>query len=186
MQQTLQKAYDWALEEIGKFWIPPKRLLDISVEKGQEIAEHHGVNKDIVKLGTILMDVKLWEAKQEGRQTDHAEISAIAAGAFLKLNETPDHEVDTVLHAIREHHNIDWFSSLVAEVVANADCYRFASVEWNLYFVSSLLKEWLSQEEALVFGKAKFEEKISILSLDYCKKNLEKDIIFLEKMYQNI
>jgi len=87
------------------------------------------------------MDVKLGEAKVNNQLPQHADISADAARDFLELQEMPPETLSRIVFCVREHHNTQGFTSLESEVVANTDCYRFASVAGNFYFVSGLLGE---------------------------------------------
>ena len=130
------------------------------------------------------MDIKLGEAKSHNKPQEHVRMSEEASRAFLKEHNISEGTTNTILSCIREHHN-EWgnFSCIESEAVANADCYRFASVQGNFYFVSWLISEGMSLEDAVAFGKSKFEEKMRILSLAWCKQDLEDDIEVLTKLY---
>jgi len=87
-------------------------------------------DKDIVKLGTILMDIKLGEAKDAGCIQNHVQMSADATREFLGQGSVSSSQIDQVIACINHHHDtVGYFPSIESQIVANADCYRFASIE---------------------------------------------------------
>jgi hypothetical protein len=172
----IEKARDVAYSESDKFGSPPGNFIDTSYEKGQEIADKLGADKDIVGLGTLLMDAKLGEAKKLGKIKDHASMSAIAAEAFLKQQDVSKDDIVRVVDCIKNHHGSQSFPSLEAEICANADCYRFLLLKNWIYYLHMLSSEGASFEECLDQAKFKFEEKKNTLSLEICKEELKGDM----------
>ncbi|MBU0636434.1 hypothetical protein KKE06_05400 [Candidatus Micrarchaeota archaeon] len=174
MQEIIEKAKVFALNEIEQFGLPDKRHFDFSNQKGQEIAEKLGADKDIVLLGTILMDVKLGECFKEGKLQEHVERSVTATKEFLEQFKLSQEQKNNIINCVAAHHAKEPFICKEAEICANADCYRFLHPKGFFIYITILAKERIdSIEEILKQTEAKIEEKNSILSLSICKEELE-------------
>ncbi len=174
--EMVKKVEEMALAEIERYGFPTLWNFHTSNQKGVEIAEKLGADKFVVQLGTRLMDFKLGEAIASGRIAEHVKMSAEAASRILVDLKVPARQADKVMNCIEGHHKQVSWNCIEAEICANADCYRFL-----------LLKNWLNvlydlKEEENDFTKSfdhavsKFNEKLAILSLDICKKELEPHI----------
>ena len=73
LQLLIEKAKIWAEEE-GTTYGPPLELSAVAHTHGQRLAKALGANKDIVLLGTLLMDIKLGESMQQGKGPEHVQI----------------------------------------------------------------------------------------------------------------
>ena len=175
MKAIIEKAREWALEEINKYNDGPPSLfnLNTSLEKGEWLAEKLDANKDIVLIGCYLMDIKLAECKDQGKAAEHIAESGKATEEFLKEFEIDQEIKNKILSCVLEHHGISKFSCIESEICANADCYRFINPVNVFEFVASLAKEGLNLSDNLNFVVKKLEEKHNILSLDICKEELE-------------
>lgn len=173
MEELVKKAEEFALSEIDNHRLPPKRFFDTSNEKGEELAKHLGADVDVVKIGTRLMDIKLGEAASKGIMEEHVSMGVEATKDFLGQFEISDEIKEKIINCVEGHHgNVDW-TCKEAEICANADCYRFHLVSNWLSFIHSMGHNGMSFEESLKAAEFKLEEKWNILSLDYCKKELE-------------
>lgn len=174
MQAILQEAAAWALEESTTYGSPPPELLDITNKKGVELAEKFSADKDIVFLGTNLMDIHLGRCIREGKIKEHVERSATAASSFLEKHNLSQEVIDKVLNAIKAHHGAVPFNCKEAEICANADCYRFLHPRGVLAFITMLTKRHDGDLEKIMHDvEAKADEKWGILTLDDCKRELE-------------
>ena len=109
---------------------------------------------------------------------EHISKSYDYAEKILNENNVSEETKQTLLSAIKTHHGaLDGkYDSLVAEVVANADCYRFltfAGTYGNILFAAKSLS--LGKNDSIDFCLNKIEEKLSILSLDKAKLDLTKN-----------
>ncbi|PIZ52481.1 hypothetical protein COY27_00015 [Candidatus Woesearchaeota archaeon CG_4_10_14_0_2_um_filter_33_13] len=181
MQEIILKAREWALEEIERNLYPKIEGFNFSNKKGQELAENLGADKDLVLLGTILMDIKLGECFQEGKIQEHVQRSVIAVKDFLTKFELNKETKDKIINCVEAHHGKNPFRCKEAEICANADCYRFINTRLFLIF----LKEddtFNTFEELIEFLDGKLEEKWKTLSLNFCKEELEKDYKLLKEL----
>jgi len=173
MKEIIKKAREYALAEIEKYGTPYIEHFYLSEEKGQMLAEALKADKDIVKLGTYFMDLKIGQAWKENRLDDHIAMSIEAAKEFFEQFTISDDVKNKVLHCIEAHHATVPFKTIEAEVCANADCYRFLHPRGFLgYFMLSGSRK-MTFEQALEMSEKKLDEKWGIVSLDICKKELE-------------
>lgn len=181
--QLLEDVKNYAYSEIEKFWFPTKVHFDLSFEKGKEIAEKLGANIELVLLGVCFIDIKLGQAIAENRLADHIQMWVDACNAFLEKYEVSDDEKKIIINSIEAHHSAVSFESLEAEIIANADCYRFLHPKGVLYYISVLTKRWLEFDEVLKQAEYKLDEKWSIVSLECCKQELGEHYKSFKKMF---
>lgn len=173
MQDLIEKVRALAVEEINKFGIPKMEHFLLSNAKGQELAEKLSADKDIVLLGTMLMDLKIGQCLKEGRLSEHVKESSLAAQEFLKDFDLDQEVFKKIISCIESHHGLDNYYCLEAEICANADCYRFLSPEGFFHSTMIFSGRGLDIEHFLAQLEGKVDEKYKALSLDICKKELE-------------
>jgi len=161
-----------ALEEIKKYHSPNLTQFEISNHFGQVLAKKYKVDKDIVFLGTCLMDLKIGQAIKENRLQDHIRMSAEAAQKFLTREKVEQKIINTIIHCVEAHHGTIKYQSKEAEVVANADCYRFLTFRGVIAFITMVGKREINLDEIIDFVDQKAEEKWHIVSLPGVKKEL--------------
>lgn len=165
---------DFVYLEIDKYGAPSKFHVDFTNDKGQWLAGKLNANKNIVLLGTLLMDCKLGQAYKEGHLKDHIKMSRLKAEEILSKDEQiTEKERETILGCVEQHHGADIFLSLEAEICCNADCYKFVSVKGVIGSMKYLRDMPLNDMVKLCIDKA--DEKWKALSLDTCKKELEPE-----------
>jgi HD superfamily phosphodiesterase len=170
---VVTKSREFALSEIEKFGAPHLIHFEIAERKAIQLAEQLGADKEVVQTGVYLMDVKLGQAMQEGKLAQHVEMSSVASREFLTQFKLPATQVNQIINCVEAHHGAIPFASIEAEIVANADCYRFIHPKGFFLFLTVLGKRG-SFAEALDMAEAKLDEKHTILSLDFCKNELEE------------
>ncbi len=162
-----------ARKEIDLTGLPTIRHYNLSMEAGVELAKKLGANVDIVRAGVALMDIKLGECAKNGKQPEHVKASEEYALKLLENFGVDDATKKILLNCVAAHHGKVPFESLEAEIVANADCYRFIHPRGVMSFHATAIKRGNDHDDALKLVKAKLEEKHSILSLDAAKADLE-------------
>jgi hypothetical protein len=182
-EKIAKAAVQYAYAETEKYGLPTKLHLDLSIQKGIEIAKMLKTDNNIVIVGVALMDIKLGEAFTTKRQPEHVKMSADATQIFLGQFDIDKDSRAKVINCVEAHHGAVPFSCLEAEIVANADCYRFVHPKGVLHFIGTLTKRNLSFKEIIDGAEAKLEEKNKILSLPYCKKELGPYYVAFKKMF---
>jgi len=184
MNEIIEKARQYALSEIEKYSSPKIEHFELSNVKGQEIAEKLRVDKDIVMLGIILMDLKLGECVKNNKVSEHIEESSKAALEFLKKSNLSKEIIKKIINCVEAHHATKQFICKEAEICANADCYRFLSLRG---FVGGLIlfgNRDANINSVLDEVEAKVDEKYKILSLDVCKEELEPQYKIIKKVIE--
>jgi hypothetical protein len=182
MEKIINKAEEFALSEIEKYGTPKMEHFRLSIKKGQELAEKLEAEKDIVMLGTILMDLKLGECLKENKLTEHVGRSSKASGEFLEQFDLSEEVKNKIISCVEEHHGVEKFSCKESEICANADCYRFIHPRGVLAYLTLLGKRYDDFEDCLTQLTKKMEEKYNILSIDICKEELESDYKIIKEL----
>ena len=179
-KQLIKKAEQLAYSQAKKYQSPTISHIDLSNEKGQKLAKLLKVNKDIVLVGTMLMDCMLGVALKKGKRKDHAKMSEKAAKELLSQLPKLDKSIkENILYCIKQHHGAKKFYSLEAEICCNADCYRFISIKGVIAGIKHGRDMSLREVVDLYLEKA--DEKWDALSLDICKKELRPQYKIIKK-----
>ncbi len=171
-EAIIKAARQYALDEIKKYGSPSLLNFEISFSEGQRLAEALKVDKQIVALGTIFMDLKLGEAHEKHLLQQHAKMSSDAARVFLMEHNLDKSIIDNILNCIEAHHAGIPFICKEAEVCANADCYRFLHPKGVYGYFHLLGNRGMDFSKALKLVENKADEKWNILSLSQCKEEL--------------
>lgn len=161
-----------AREEIATYGLPTLRHYELSLAKGMELAKKLNADVNLVQAGVALMDIKLGQAAKEGHQPEHVKYCVEYAEKLLKELGVDDPYYSNLINCVAAHHGAIPFTSLEAEIVANADCYRFIHPRGVMSFHATVVKRGNEHDAALKAVEAKLDEKYGILSLDVAKEEL--------------
>ena len=161
-----------AREEIANYGLPTQRHYDLSLEKGIELAKRLNADINLVQAGVALMDIKLGQAAKEGHQPEHVKYCVEFAQKLLTDLDVEEPYYTTLINCVAAHHGAIPFTSIEAEIVANADCYRFIHPRGVMSFHATVIKRGNEHDAALKAVEAKLDEKFNILSLDIVKEEL--------------
>jgi len=173
MDNVIKAAEKFDDEERKKDNSPPLIFQEILIGKTKEICKKLKADEDLALIGAYLMDIKIGQALREGRVKDHVEMSLNSARDFLKSFDLSKEIQGKIENIIQAHHGSVPYQSLEAEIVANADCFKFLHPKGAVFFLTNLGKRGLSFFELLDYFEQKVEEKHKIISLDICKKEAE-------------
>ena len=176
--ELFDKIDKFAKDEIKKTGLPQIYNYNIANEKAEELALRLGADVDIVKCGTALMDIKLGEAVALKQQPKHVSMSAEYANQILEKLKVEDTKKKVVINCVLAHHGEVPYQSIEAEIVANADAYRFISEIGVFTTYKFALDLGKNHNDALDFVQFKLDEKFKILSLKQAKEELT-DLYFL-------
>jgi hypothetical protein len=184
-KKAIQLADSWATRENKQFGIQ-KYLYTTAKNAGEKIAKHYKVDIDIIHLGTILMDIKLGKAKQENKLKEHTKMSHKTTANLLNKFKISSRDKKKILDGVKYHHGTKKFPSLEAEIIANADCYKFLSLINIKKYLKTLKQRGLTKKQSIKQAQYKFNEKKRALSLAYCKKDLKFEIKKTENYLKNL
>lgn len=161
-----------AREEIATYGLPTLRHYELSLVKGIELAKKLNADANLVQAGVALMDIKLGQAAKEGHQPEHVKYCVEYAEKLLTELGIDEPYYSNLVNCVAAHHGAIPFTSLEAEIVANADCYRFIHPRGVMSFHATVVKRGNEHDAALKAVEAKLDEKYGILSLDVAKEEL--------------
>lgn len=172
LMNLIEESRKYALSEIEKYGTPIRVHFTISERKAIELTKILNADETIVRVGVVLMDLKLGQALKEKRLVEHVAMSVEASKIFLQKFDLDDDAKDKIINCVAAHHKDTEFKCLEAEICANADCYRFIHPRGFFAYLTLLGKRYDNFDECLSQAEAKLDEKNNILSLDICKKEL--------------
>ncbi len=173
MKKVIEKARELALAEIKKTGLPILEHFNLANSKGQELAEKLGGDKEIILLGTMLMDLKLGECLREGKLPEHVRRSSDEAKKFLEKFKVDPTTKNKIINCIEAHHRTIPFTCTEAEICANADCYRFLHPRGILAYLAALGKRFDDLKDIFNQLELKMDEKMKTLTLALSKKELQ-------------
>jgi len=182
MQETINQAKELAIAEINKYGVPKMEHFILANEKGQQLAKQLNADKDIVLLGTMLMDLKIGQCMKEGRLAEHVQDSSAVAQEFLKQFNLAPEVLTKIISCIESHHGVSNYSCLESEICANSDCYRFLSPEGFFHGLLIFGTRYQNLNEALTQLEKKVDEKHNIISLDICKQEIEANYLDFKRL----
>lgn len=168
----IKKSKKYALSEIKKYGMPIPVHFDISEQNAIRLAKKLNANETIVRVGVVLMDLKLGQAFKEKRLPEHVLMSTDASKIFLQKFNLDEGIKNKIINCINAHHKHVKFKCIEAEICANADCYRFVHPRGFFAYLTLLGKRYDNFDDCLNQAETKLDEKNNILSLDICKKEL--------------
>lgn len=181
-EQLLSDAFELANETIPT----STKHIYVAFDMGEDLAEHYNADKDIVKIGLYLMDIKLKEARKTGRKNEHDLMAVEYAKEFLKDYNLTKEEYDKIINCIEAHHRKVPFNSIEAEICANADCYRFIHPMGVFAYEEVLATKLTDINEIVAKLQAKLEEKHEIVSLEKVSGDLEEYYQIFSKLFNTI
>jgi len=175
-----------AIKEISKYGSPPLLLFEISEHHAILLADKYNANKKVILAGSYLADYKLGLALKQNRIQDHVKMSCISARKLLKRLKIEDKISDEIIHCIEAHHGTIPYKSLEAEIVANADCYRFLTMRGVVGFINNLSQRNDQDINGIIkYVEQKANEKWNVISLKEVKKELSVYYKEIQKLVYN-
>ncbi len=182
IEELIEKAYNFNRGEIRKYNPDMEFLDDISWDAGIKLAKEYGADENIVKVALSMMDSKLPEAAHLGIGKQHVLMSVDATKELLKDVEClTEKDKENIIRCVEEHHGVEKYYSIEAEIVANADCYRFVSPKGVLFYASMLGRKFHDFNKELEQLNFKLKEKHNTISLPLVKEELEPYYQFFQK-----
>lgn len=152
-------------EENGApFW----DLTVTAVTKGRELAELYNVDSEVVELALWLAHICFSNVVGDEIQKNHTKLSADLAKQYLAVWGYPEDKAQIVYESILGHHSQGVGATKVAEVMKNAECYKFISWPKLKLYYEDLLTRGYEAKEAEKLVRLKFEQKEAILTFTEC------------------
>lgn len=175
MENIIELSRELMIKQTQINKAPAWLLTELAVKKWEELCRIFNVDEKLVLTSlylahTIFNPIWNWDI-----QKNHPELSAEFAKKYLNKWNVSKSEQDIIINSIEAHHNKVPTKSQIAEIVKNAECFKFVTVEGSLIWLHEL---WLRQvpfNEAVDKVIKKMEQKKSLLTLENCKIDAEKN-----------
>lgn len=177
---TLSRELMYKQTEINK--APAWRLTKLAIKKGKELAKKYKEDERLILTSLYLAHTVFSPIWQGEIQKNHTKLSAEFSKKYLEKWEITKEEQEIILNAIEAHHNNVETKTKIAEIVKNAECFKFVTIEGSLIWLHELGLRDIPYEEAREKVIKKMEQKRDLLTLDDCIKEAEvncKEIINL-------
>ena len=170
--------------EINK--APAWLLTELAINKGKELCKVFKVDERLVLTSlylahTVFSPIWNWDIQKR-----HPELSAKFVKNRLEEWRVSKEEQDIILNAIDAHHNKIPTNSQIAEIVKNAECFKFVTIEWSLIWLHELGLRQVPFEESIDKVIKKMEQKKSLLTLDICKSEAEVSCNKIINLFKNL
>lgn len=161
---------------------PAWKLTELAIEKGKELAKKYKEDERII-LTSLYLAHTIFDRVWGGEiQKAHPKLSADFSKDYLKKWGVAEEEQQIILNSIQAHHNHVKTETKIAEIVKNAECFKFVTVEGSLIWLHELGIRQVDYDKAKQKVIKKMEQKRSLLTLEDCIKEAEincKEIIKL-------
>lgn len=170
-QQTLKnKAPAWLLTELA-------------IKKGKELSKKYNTDERLV-LSSLYLAHTIFSTVWKGDiQKNHPKLSSDFVKKYLDEWGVDEHEQAIILNAIEAHHDKVPTQSKVAEVVKNAECFKFVTVEGSLILLHELGIRQVPFEEAVDKVIQKMNQKRALLTFDDCIKEAEENCTTILQLF---
>lgn len=165
---------------------PPWRLTEIAVAKGKVLSKKYKVDSELVITALYLAHTIFSKIVQDNIQKNHEDLSANFAEKYLKKWKVSPTKRNIILNCIRAHHEKVKTESKIAEVMKNAECFKFITIEGALVYIHHLGTRNIPFEKAIYLANAKAKQKLSYITLNKVKREAKQSYAETIKMLKNI
>ncbi len=162
-------------EQTQKNKAPSWLLTEIAIKKGKELSKKHDADERMVLASLYLAHTVFSQVLKGDIQKNHPGLSSGFARKYLDKWDVDSDEQEIIINAIEAHHGNVPAKSKVAEVVRNAECFKFVTVEGSLIWLHELGTRQIPFKEAVGRVIQKMEEKKSLLTLKDCIREAEEN-----------
>jgi hypothetical protein len=162
---------------------PAWLLTELAIAKGKELAKRQGVEERLV-LASLYLSHTIFSPVWGSRTlSNHPILSARFTKKQLDRWGVGDKDKKIILNAIEAHHGKVRAKTKVAEIVKNAECFKFVSVQGSLIWLHELGQRQIPYDLAVERVILKMEEKRKLLTLPECKREAEKNCRVIKKLF---
>ncbi len=162
---------------------PAWRLTELAILKGKELAKKYQVDERLVLTSLYLAHTVFSPIWAGEIQQNHTKLSAEFSKKYLDEWNISEEEQKIILNSIRAHHNEVETETKIAEIVKNAECFKFVTVEGALIYLHEWGLRQVSYEEAREKVLQKMDQKRKLLTLEECMTEAEKNCAEIRKIF---
>lgn len=175
MKEVVSRARELARQQYEKNHAPAWGLTELAVKKGEFLAKKHGVNAELVIVALYVAHTVFDEQRAGEVQSNHCHLSAEFVKPYLLEWRIGENDQRVILNAIEAHHDAVPTDSKEAEVMKNAECFKFLTLEGTSIFLADLRRRGMTHDEAAEYAMDKMNQKFSFLTLEDCKQEAERN-----------
>ncbi len=183
MNKNVLKAKRLMQERLKTNKAPSELLIELAVKKWQELSRKYKANEDIVSISLYLAHTIFSPEWWSDIQKNHPELSANFVKPCFDNWKVNQEDQNTILNAIRAHHNDEPCESLEAEVMKNAECFKFVSLEWSLIWFHELWLRRIAYNQSKEKVIKKMQQKLELLTLDDCILEAKHGCVKIEEIF---
>ena len=186
MNDIIEKSRQLMYEQTLKNGNPPLALTDLAVQKGRELAKKYKANEDLVVISLYLAHTVFDQERKSEIQKNHPALSAEFDKKYLEQWGVDEKDQKIILNAIQAHHAKVPIESLEAEIMKNAECYKFVTLKGCLIFLHDLGNRQMTFKESVEYVLYKMNQKLKLLTFDDCKKEAEVNCKKIRELFNSI
>lgn len=166
-------AKKFMLAQTKKNKVPAWPLTEIAVNKAKELFRYYPkVNKQVVLTALYLAHTHFGILRRQ--QRGHSFKSAVLARKFLVKHNVAENFISKVINAIEAHHGHVPTVSLEAELMKNAEAFKFLTLAGALVMLHDCGVRGWSYAKARTYTLFKMEQKYKLVTFPRCKKEAVK------------
>lgn len=162
---------------------PAWLLTELAARKGRELAKKHNVEERLVVSSLYLAHTVFSPVWHDRIRRNHPKLSAEFAERHLKKWGVAEKEQKIIIDSILHHPDKAKPKTKMAEVVKNAECFKFVTVKGSLIWLHECGRRGYSFEDSVKKVLAKMQEKRVLLTLPDCMEDAEKECKMIEKIF---
>lgn len=185
LEDIVKKSKELMYNQREKNRAPAWKLTELAIEKGKELAHKYGEDERLITVSLYLAHTIFSPIWQGEIQKNHPRLSAEFSKKYLEEWNVERKEQEIILNAIEAHHDQIETKTKIAEIVKNAECFKFVTIEGSLIWLHELGLRQIPYDEAKVKVIKKMEQKRKLLTLQDCIEEAEVNCKEIIKLFDN-
>ncbi|MBN2330362.1 MAG: hypothetical protein JXC85_00970 [Candidatus Aenigmarchaeota archaeon] len=186
MAGLVEKAKELMRQQTEKNRSPAWLLTEMAVEKGRQLARKHGADERLV-VASLYLAHTIFDQKFMGEvQKKHTKLSAEFVRKHLDEWNVAEDDKKSILNSIRAHHNHVPTESLEAEVMKNAECFKFVTLKGSIIFLHECGMRGDDFETAVEHVLKKMGQKRKLLTLPDCIDEADENIKVIKEFFSKL
>ncbi len=182
-EEVIDKARALMQERTRLNGAPSWGLTELAIAQGKELAQEYGVDVSLITTALYLAHVVFSTDRNSEAMKKHMILSAKEAEEKLSEWGVAPDLISKIRKAIELHHTVGDSGDLFCEVMKNAECSKFLTVEGIKIFITDLTwQRDMTPEEAREYARYKMQQKLSYLTLDKVRRAADAQIPAIEAL----
>ncbi len=186
MESTVSKARELMRQQTEKNKSPAWLLTEMAVEKGRELAKRHGADEELVVVSLYLAHTVFDQEFMGKIQKKHTKLSMEFVKGYLDEWKVREDDREIILNSIEAHHDHVPTRSLEADVMKNAECFKFVTLKGCLIFLHECGLRKDDFKTAVDHVLKKVEQKRKLLTFPDCEKEADENIRKIKEIFGNL